>query len=170
MSKKALLALILLASVSTLRAEDPNQALFVAAASGQVERLDSLLAQGADANSKNGSGRTPLMGAAFSGNVRVIKKLLTFGADPNAVDNRGVTALMEAAAQGYEEAVKALIAAGADVAVKDGSGLSSTDRAKQSGHIRIAALLEQALTAKPVSESTADRDGSAAKKSDTVKK
>jgi ankyrin repeat protein len=170
MLKKALLALALLASAAASGAEDPNQALFVAAASGQVERLDSLLAQGADVNSKNGAGRTPLMGAAFSGNVRVIRKLLAFGADPNTADNRGVTALMEAAAQGYEDAVKALIAGGADVSAKDNSGLTLVDRAKKSGHIRIAAILEQAAAVKPVSESTTDDGTSANKKTDDVKK
>jgi len=169
MLKNALLALALLVSATAPEAEDPNQALFAAAASGQVERLDSLLAQGADVNGKNGAGRTPLMGAAFSGNVRAIRKLLAFGADPNAADNRGVTALMEAATQGYEDAVKALIAGGADVSVKDASGLTLMDRAKKSGHIRIAAILEQAAAVKPVPEST-DNQADANKKPKGAKK
>lgn len=169
MLKKAIFALALLASATDPQAEDRDQALFAAAVSGRVERLDSLLAQGADVNGKNGAGRTPLMAAAFSGNVRVIRKLLAFGADPNAADQRGATALMEAAAQGYEEAVKALIAGGADVSVKDNSGLTPIDRAKKAGHIRIAALLEQAATVKPVAESAADDQTAANKNSDDVK-
>jgi ankyrin repeat protein len=169
MLKKAVFSLALLASATDPRAEELDQALFAVAASGHVERLDSLLAQGADVNGKNGAGRTPLMAAAFSGNVRVIRKLLAFGADPNAADQRGVTALMEASAQGYEEAVKALIAGGADVSVKDHSGLTPIDRAKKAGHIRIAALLEQAATVKPVSESAADDGTTANRNSDDVK-
>lgn len=170
MLKKAMLVLALLASTTVLQAEDPNQALFAAAAAGQLERLDSLLAQGADVNGKNGAGRTPLMAAAFSGNVRVIRKLLSFGADPDAADQRGVTALMEAAAQGYEDAVRALIAGGADVSAKENSGLTLIDRAKKSGHMRIVAILEQAAMVKPVSEGKTDDGTSANKNPDNVKK
>ncbi|CAI8752154.1 ankyrin repeat domain-containing protein [Methylocaldum szegediense] len=169
MLKKAMFALALLASVADPRAEDINHALFAVAAAGQVERLDSLLAQGADVNGRNGAGRTPLIAAAFSGNVRVIRKLLAFGADPNAADQRGVTALMEAAAQGYEEAVKVLIAGGAEVSAKDHSGLTSVDRANKAGHMRIAALLEQAATVKPLSENAADNGITTNRNPDDVK-
>ncbi|MGX2040485.1 ankyrin repeat domain-containing protein [Methylocaldum sp. MU1018] len=169
MLKKALLALALLASAPASEAEDPNQALFAAAAAGQLERLDSLLARGADVNAKNGAGRTPLMGAAFSGNVRAIRKLLAFGADPNTADKRGVTALMEAVAQGYEDAVGALIAGGADISAKDDAGLTPVDRAKKSGHGRIAALLEQAAAVKPAAIKPAD-ETAANKQPDDVAK
>lgn len=118
--------------------------LFVAAAAGQVERVDALLAQGADVNAKNAIGRTPLMGAASAGNVRIIRKLLAFGADPNAADNRGITALMEAATNGFEPAAKALIDAGADVNAKNAAGLSVLERTKKGGQGRIVALLEAA--------------------------
>jgi ankyrin repeat protein len=168
MLKKALFTLLLIAGATASLAEDRNQSLFAAAASGQLERLDSLLAQGADVNSRNSAGRTPLMAAAFSGNVRVIRKLLAFGADPNAADQRGVTALAEASAQGYEEAVRALIAGGADVFAKEKSGLTLIERAKKSGHERIAAILEKAATIKPASEGTTDDETSAGKKPNGV--
>ncbi|WP_145986412.1 ankyrin repeat domain-containing protein [Methylocaldum marinum] len=164
MLKKALFALLLFAWAIAALAEDRNQALFAAAASGQLERLDSLLERGADVNSRNSAGRTPLMAAAFSGNVRVIRKLLAFGADPNVMDQRGVTALAEASAQGYEEAVKALIAGGADVFAKEKSGLTLIERARKSGHERIAAILEKAAMIKPVSAGTTDDESSADKK------
>jgi ankyrin repeat protein len=141
--------LILLGLSAPPRAEDPNQALFAAAAGGQVERVNTLLAGGADVNAKNSAGRTPLMMAASSGNVRILKKLLAFGADPNAADGRGVTALMEASGSGFEDAVRVLIAAGADVALKDAAGNTVLDRMKKIDNPRIAAILEKAAPAPP---------------------
>jgi ankyrin repeat protein len=124
--------------------------LFAAAVAGQVERVDSLLAQGADVHAKNAAGRTPLMGAAAAGNVRIIRKLLAVGADPNTADGRGVTPLMQAAAAGFEAAAKALIAAGADIDAKDSAGATVLDKAKKSGQTRIAAFLEQSAAMAPV--------------------
>jgi uncharacterized protein len=135
------LAAALLAQ-SNVRA-DPNSELYAASATGQLERVDSLLAQGADVNAKNSAERTPLLAAAAAGNSRIVRKLLAFGADPNLADKRGVTPLMEAAAHGYEEVAKQLVAAGSDVDAKDSAGQSVADKARRNGQGRIAALLER---------------------------
>jgi hypothetical protein len=125
----------------TLKAE--SNELFTAAASGQLARVESLLAQGADVNAKNAAGRTALMAAAAGGNLRTLNKLITYGADVNLADGRGVTALMEAVIAGHEEAVHALIAAGADVQATDRAGVTVIDMAKRSGQTKMLSLLQQ---------------------------
>ncbi|NJD06514.1 MAG: ankyrin repeat domain-containing protein [Methylococcaceae bacterium] len=143
--RRALLRPMLMAAVLAVSAAhaDSSAELYAASAAGQLERVDALLAQGADANAKNTAERTPLMAAAAAGNVRIVRKLLAFGADPNLADKRGVTPLMEAAAHGYEEVVKQLVAAGSDVEAKDSAGQSVAEKARRNGQGRIVALLEK---------------------------
>lgn len=90
------LIMLLLAGSLPLRAEEDGKDLFLAAMNGKEERVITLLNQGVDVNSKNGSGRTALMAACFSGNLRSVKTLLAYGADVNAADSAGSTALMDA--------------------------------------------------------------------------
>jgi len=80
-----------------LPAAGSEQMLLAAAGQGQVEQVKSLLAQGVDANARNGAGRPALVLAAFNGNERTVRALLAAGADVNGADNAGNTALMEAA-------------------------------------------------------------------------
>ncbi len=78
-------------------AADQAQELVAAAMSGRVETLRDLLAQGADANSKNAAGRPALLLAAFNGNLHSVRALVSAGADVDLVDAKGATALMQAA-------------------------------------------------------------------------
>ena len=71
-----------------------------------------LLAIGADPNSKNKAGRTPLHRAAWFGNVEVIRQLLAAGAEPNTRDQEHHTPLRIATARGHRAAA-ALLQAGA---------------------------------------------------------
>ncbi|MGD9169801.1 MAG: ankyrin repeat domain-containing protein, partial [Candidatus Thiodiazotropha sp.] len=68
-----------------------SQALVSAAMSGDVGRINDLLAQGGDVNGANPAGRTPLHIAAFNGNLKSARALLAAGADPNLADSRGIT-------------------------------------------------------------------------------
>ncbi len=54
--------------------------------------MSALLAHGAQVNTRNNKGVTPLMIAARTGNLQTVKLLLTHGADPNLKDNTGKTA------------------------------------------------------------------------------
>lgn len=68
--------------------------LMMATFKGHADIVQTLLAQGADPNTKiNKIGFTPLMGAAFKGDANIVQNLLAQGADPNAKDINGGTAL-----------------------------------------------------------------------------
>ena len=77
-----------------------------------------LLKGGAQVDSRDAEGRTPLMVAAGKGNSEVVAVLLERGATTRAVDDiDGETPLHLAADSGSEEVVEMLLAAGADINV-----------------------------------------------------
>ena len=65
-------------------AGDVNSDLINAAAKGQAESVEALLAKGADVNAKGKGDRTALMFAAVSGHADAARVLLDHGADPVA--------------------------------------------------------------------------------------
>ena len=74
-----------------------------------------LLAAGANPNTVDRYGWTPLHAAVFRGHEEIIQLLLAAGADPNAGDQQyGWTPLHYTASFGCEEIVQLLLAAGAD--------------------------------------------------------
>jgi ankyrin repeat protein len=74
-------------------------ALRAAAAGGDEEIVQQLLAWGADPNAPNRFGQTPLMCAAGANNsTAVTRRLIAAGASVNARDHRGRTAYMAAIA------------------------------------------------------------------------
>ncbi len=82
--------------------------------------LLSLLKKGADINTQNNSGQTPLMYA--SDYTHSVSILLEHGADSNLKDNNGKTALMYHHAP---EIIQSLIDAGAKLNIKDKKGKSA---------------------------------------------
>ncbi|HSF07622.1 MAG TPA: ankyrin repeat domain-containing protein [Methylomirabilota bacterium] len=60
--------------------------LHAAAARGDAGEIRGLLAQGADANARDGHGRTPLHVAAFASHYEAVRALVRGGANPNAFD------------------------------------------------------------------------------------
>lgn len=79
---------------------------------GRTERLEQVLARGADINVSNASGVTPLMVAAYNGRLPMVRALIEHGANLNAVDCDGFTAVMLAEHSGHEDIVKTLMAFG----------------------------------------------------------
>jgi ankyrin repeat protein len=59
-------------------------------------RIEYLLQRGANINTQNVEGQTPLMIAAQNGDLSVVNGLLEYGAKPNIQDNDGWTAAMHA--------------------------------------------------------------------------
>ena len=90
-----------------------TEALWRVAETDDIQRLESIVSQGADVNASNASGMTALMHAASRGRIRMVRALLAHGADPNASRNDKFTPLMLAAFFGHEEVVRVLVEYGA---------------------------------------------------------
>lgn len=96
---------------------------------GHTSTAKLLLEQGADFESRNHQGQTPLHIAAQCGYSELVTLLLLHGADPNAIDIDGWSPLWAACFQGHLENVKALLANGADVELATAKGNSTPLRA-----------------------------------------
>jgi ankyrin repeat protein len=101
---------------------DGSTALYHAAFNGHELVVGFLLSQGAQANSSNNKGVTPLMGASENGHLGVVRLLVqhTGGQGLNAMDTeRGWTALSWAASREHEDVMRYLLLSGADPTIND---------------------------------------------------
>jgi len=97
--------------------------------------LNALLNKGADVNSRDSDGETPLIIAAWTNKIESVRVLLQAGADVNAKDNDGYTSLIAAAQYGYTDIVKLLLDWDADINAQTNDGLTALMRAVSRGHI-----------------------------------
>jgi hypothetical protein len=95
--------------------KDLNKRLIRASCNGVLLEVEQLLAQGANVNSANGKGFTPLCMAVRKGCVEMARLLIGAGADVNLATNQGFTPLHIAAFEDHEEIVNLLINAEANV-------------------------------------------------------
>lgn len=107
----------------------------------ESDRVQRLLAAGADPNSQDANHASALMYAALYAGAPVLDMLLRAGADPKYRDQNGLTALTWAA-HNYQSA-KVLLDAGADVNTK--SNLGAIPLATAAAYPGNAALLELML-------------------------
>jgi ankyrin repeat protein len=98
--------------------------LHEAAAKGDKDVVEWLIAKGAKVNAKAESGWRPLHEAAQFGNKDTVKLLLDRGANVNAIDKGGETPLHWAAGGGHKDVVKLLLDRGANVNYKDKGGMT----------------------------------------------
>ncbi|KAI9777862.1 MAG: hypothetical protein M1839_008539 [Geoglossum umbratile] len=118
-------------------------------------RLSRLLRAGAQPDSKDKDGQTPLLWAAQKGHEADVKLLLEKGAKPDSKDNYGQTLLSRAAQNGHEAVVKLLLEKGAQPDSKDNYGQTPLLWAANNGHEAVVKLLLE-KGAKPDSK---DKDG-----------
>jgi ankyrin repeat protein len=94
--------------------QTPDQRLLAAAEAGDLEKVKACLAEGADINTRNAGGDTPLILAVREGQDGVIAELLAQNADATLHNNQGKTVLhvafREATAKNH---LKDLVAAAA---------------------------------------------------------
>jgi len=82
--------------------------LLTAIAAGNLERVKSLLAKGADVNAASSDRTTPLMLASET-NATIVDALLAAGAQVESTDASGRTALNRASAAGLEDTMRLLL-------------------------------------------------------------
>lgn len=140
MLKQIALGIVLLAGLSatTVWAGD---SLFDAAKAGDKAKVEALLDKGADVNTKDFAGRTPLHVAALLGKNELAELLISKGADVNAKDIRGETPLHMVASYNKKEVAELLISKGADVNAKSDNGETPLHSAAYEGRKEIAELL-----------------------------
>ena len=92
---------------------DAATALREAAQSGNITRLNALLAERIDIDARDANGRSALMLAVLHDQQQAVNSLLAAGADPNAADSTGTRPLQAAIVGARPEIVAALRRAGA---------------------------------------------------------
>jgi ankyrin repeat protein len=80
---------------------------------GDLQRVKSVLDQGADVNAKDIDGWTALMYASLNGYADIVKYLIDHGADINVKNKYGETALLLASKHDYQDIVALLESHGA---------------------------------------------------------
>lgn len=86
---------------------------------GDMEYITSLIERGADINSQNEYGQTPLWVAFNQGRISCARFLLKLGANPNTKDCYGDTLLHRFCQLKFPEYVKILLENGADPSILD---------------------------------------------------
>jgi uncharacterized protein len=114
----------------------------VACASGDLTKVERMLADGIDPNHVSDLGGTPLTWAVAWGRDDVVDCLLNHGADVELPARPAQSPLMYAASKGNRSIVTMLIAHGADAFRKDENGRLPVDMAIDSGHLQCAYLIE----------------------------
>ena len=116
-----------------LTSDAPQLDLWQVAETGDLEKLQAILAEGGDSNATNEAGATPLMVAAYHGQLEMVRALAGKGAALNARDRDGFTAAMLAESRGHKDIVRTLVARGAIIPMPrsaDSSRVNSSERAR----------------------------------------
>ncbi|KAH8978250.1 ankyrin repeat-containing domain protein [Lactarius hatsudake] len=110
---------------------------------GQLEVAKLLIEDGADVNSRDAHGLTPLHIASACGKLHVIRLLLDHNADLHARQRNQRTALDLASYNGHLEVVELLLERGANANVWNSYGRTARQEASACGHGKIAELLSK---------------------------
>jgi hypothetical protein len=92
-----------------------NNSLLQAVVQNNIDELAALLAAGANPDTADQNGQTPVWMKAYWGNTECLQLLIEAGADVNTADRSGQTPVWIAAYRGNPECLQMLIVAGADV-------------------------------------------------------
>lgn len=136
-----------MSSASPMKGQMPTdaQALMRAAGEGDVSRVRSLLAAGADVNAAAEGGETALMRASAKGHLDVVEALLDAGGDVHAKSENGFTPLFMAVFFGHVEVARALLARGSDASEPTRVNTTAEKWARSWGSAEIVKLLDEAV-------------------------
>lgn len=112
--------------------EDPGPALISAANRGDADSVRRLLEQGADVETRDDAGRTPLVAAAYGNHLAVAEILVEAGADVNAKDETVQSAYLISTSEVGDD--PRLL----DLTLKNGADVESLDSYDGTGLIRAA--------------------------------
>ena len=142
LSKLLLQSLFVTLSITLLASGICAGALHDAAADGDVERVQQLIAAGEDVNTVDEDGDTPLHNATLRGHLAVVQTLCDAGVNVNIKDGMvGATALHWAVGRGYLEVVKTLLAAQANLEARDLLGETPLFWAAERGYLALVKVL-----------------------------
>lgn len=118
-----------------------NDELIAAAAAGDTARVEAQLVQGADINTQDGRGRTPVMAATHGNHAATVAALVRAGADVNIRDDRLDNPLLYAGAEGLLDILKIVVAAGADTRIVNRYAGIAIIPASERGHVEVVRFL-----------------------------
>ncbi len=111
----------------------PRDAAHRLVQAGNIDGLQSALLAGAEVNTRDQRGWTPLMYAANQGYSLMVPPLVEARADPDIRAADGATALFIAVLRGYEDIARELVAAGADTTIPGPKGRTALELAQLQG-------------------------------------
>ena len=106
-----------------------------------IPTLRALVKAGANINTKDDFGRTPLINAVNDNDMFMTKELLALKANKEEKDNTGRTALLNAVQAANEPMAKYLVDEGADVEATDLVGYTPVILASKEGNVNLVKLL-----------------------------
>src|SRR5450759_2802484 len=106
MKKTARTAFVLMCLPMVFATGCSQQSIHKAAENGDLAKAERYLQNGADVNTKDKDGRTPLMVAADNGHLEIVNFLISKDADVGAKSKDGKTSLMQAALDGHPDVVE----------------------------------------------------------------
>lgn len=121
--------------------KSPQEQLFEAIQNGNLADASNAIKNGADVNTPDKSGNTPLFFAAYYGRENIVKYLVNKHADIDRINNLGDTPLYIAAQNGHENIIKYLALQGADINKMNSEGASPLIVASQQGHKNVVRYL-----------------------------
>lgn len=133
--------LILAQSILFAQTENISHKLLDAVAKEDFALVEKELGGGANINTSDEKGNTPLHLAALKANLEITKFLVQKGANINQKDGNGDTPLANAAAIGNLEIVKFLIDKGAEVDSKNQTNWTPLRWASNEGYLQIVNFL-----------------------------
>jgi ankyrin repeat protein len=112
-----------------------------AATTGDLAAIDRLLAEGADIDGRDATGRTPVLAATHARQTEAVRSLFAAGADPDIRDDRLDNPLLYAGAEGLLDILRLANEAGANPAITNRYGGVAVIPASERGHVEVVRYL-----------------------------